>query len=294
MLVKSLCFCRNMELNYWMSTFRTVTTQSSLLTGFCFAGMRGAAGCESLVLSFFYLAVTASSMGFGLLCITTASFVSLIKLWQSSFSPWFLVPREHWWANKHSRRWIRQFQFWKRSLFSRFTSSWRNWPFSFCQPSFKCGLSTHQSWPWQQTQSLRSQLSSLSRMALSWLISYTSRTMMRLTRISETKTTMISQLEAALEIFGMTTEWAYLRDRSMLSETPLLDLEIRPLTARSRLKCVTALQEACLQWHQRDRSLLIRLRMWAHLRWVLALQNVSASVTSTKSFSKIFDFFIII
>ena len=65
-----------MELTYWMGTFRTMTTESSLLTGFCFAGMRAAQGSDLWLLNMFYLAVTACSMGFGLLCISTATFVS--------------------------------------------------------------------------------------------------------------------------------------------------------------------------------------------------------------------------
>ena len=67
-----------MELTYWMSTFRTMTTESSLLTGFCFAGMRAAEGSTNYVLNGFYLSMTAISMGFGLLCISTATFVSYI------------------------------------------------------------------------------------------------------------------------------------------------------------------------------------------------------------------------
>ena len=69
-----------MELEYWLSTFKTLTTESSLLTGFCFAGMRAAAGGEYPILNMFYLAVTACSMGFGTLCISTASLVSRIFL----------------------------------------------------------------------------------------------------------------------------------------------------------------------------------------------------------------------
>ena len=60
-----------------MSTFRTLTTQSSMLTGFCFGGMHAAQGSEAWRLNLVFLAVTASSMGFGLLCITTATFVSV-------------------------------------------------------------------------------------------------------------------------------------------------------------------------------------------------------------------------
>mmetsp|Transcript_27821 Transcript_27821/g.32711 ORF Transcript_27821/g.32711 Transcript_27821/m.32711 type:complete len:103 (+) Transcript_27821:29-337(+) len=63
-----------MELQYWLSTFRTLTTESSLLTGFMFAGMRAAEGGEFAILNLFYLAVTSCSMGFGTLCISTASF----------------------------------------------------------------------------------------------------------------------------------------------------------------------------------------------------------------------------
>ena len=75
----SISMGRNMELNYWMSTFRTMTTMSSLLTGFCFAGMRAAQGSTLWVLNMFYLAVTATSMGFGLLCMSTGTFVSNIS-----------------------------------------------------------------------------------------------------------------------------------------------------------------------------------------------------------------------
>ena len=48
-----------------------------MLTGFAFAGMAGAAGSDAYKLSIIYLAVTAISMGFGLLVVTTSSMVSL-------------------------------------------------------------------------------------------------------------------------------------------------------------------------------------------------------------------------
>jgi len=51
-----------------------MTTQASLLTGFCFGAMRGAADGENKTLIMIYLAFTSCSMGFGLLTISTASF----------------------------------------------------------------------------------------------------------------------------------------------------------------------------------------------------------------------------
>lgn len=74
-----------MELQYWITTFKTMTTNSSLLTGkhkqaykcfylgFTFTAMAAATGSESQRLSMVFLAITACSMGFGLLCITSAS-----------------------------------------------------------------------------------------------------------------------------------------------------------------------------------------------------------------------------
>ena len=62
-----------MELNYWMSTFKSLTTMSSMLTGFAFYSMRGAQDSDDTVLNIAYLATAACSMGFGTLCISTAS-----------------------------------------------------------------------------------------------------------------------------------------------------------------------------------------------------------------------------
>ncbi len=68
---------REKELSYWTNTFRTMTTEAALLTGFCFGGLvlevESGAG-----LAFGYLSATTFSMGFGLLCITIATFVFLI------------------------------------------------------------------------------------------------------------------------------------------------------------------------------------------------------------------------
>lgn len=64
-----------MELNYWTQTFRTLTMESSLLTGFSFGGMAAIAEFkgQATILNMIYLSATACSMGFGFCCITTAS-----------------------------------------------------------------------------------------------------------------------------------------------------------------------------------------------------------------------------
>jgi hypothetical protein len=62
-----------MELDYWMSTFKSLTTMSTLLTGFAFGSLHGAAESDTEVLNIVYLATAACSMGFGMLCISTAS-----------------------------------------------------------------------------------------------------------------------------------------------------------------------------------------------------------------------------
>lgn len=64
-----------MELEYWTNTFSTLTRQASLLTGFSFGGMASIAEYkgQATTLNILYLSATASSMGFGLCCITTAS-----------------------------------------------------------------------------------------------------------------------------------------------------------------------------------------------------------------------------
>ena len=76
-LQKQVVAIKVMELNFWMSTFRMLTTESALLTGFAFGSLKAAAGGTIPVLNMVYLAATASSMGFGTLCISTAS-LSLI------------------------------------------------------------------------------------------------------------------------------------------------------------------------------------------------------------------------
>ena len=73
-LQKQVVAIKSMELNYWMSTFRMLTTESALLTGFAFGSLSAAAGTPNPVLNLIFLAITASSMGFGTLCISTASF----------------------------------------------------------------------------------------------------------------------------------------------------------------------------------------------------------------------------
>ena len=71
---------KQMELTYWTRTFRTLTMESSLLTGFSFGGMAAIAEFKGEVkqLNMIYLSATASSMGFGLCCITTASFCLML------------------------------------------------------------------------------------------------------------------------------------------------------------------------------------------------------------------------
>jgi hypothetical protein len=63
-----------MELEYWISTFRTMGTNASMLTGFTFGAMYAAQDSESFPLNLVFLVFTACSMGFGMLSITTSSF----------------------------------------------------------------------------------------------------------------------------------------------------------------------------------------------------------------------------
>jgi hypothetical protein len=73
-----------MELQYWIETFRAMTHNASMLTGnktllfenfigFAFGAMYSAHGSEQHFLNLVFLSITACSMGFGLLCITTAT-----------------------------------------------------------------------------------------------------------------------------------------------------------------------------------------------------------------------------
>lgn len=79
-LQQQLVQIKQMELSYWTNTFATLTMESSLLTGFSFGGMAAIAEYEGkeTTLNMIYLCATASSMGFGLCCITTASFCLLM------------------------------------------------------------------------------------------------------------------------------------------------------------------------------------------------------------------------
>mmetsp|Transcript_16330 Transcript_16330/g.27618 ORF Transcript_16330/g.27618 Transcript_16330/m.27618 type:complete len:216 (+) Transcript_16330:80-727(+) len=69
-----------MELNYWMRTFSTLTTEAALLCGFSFGGLSAIADFkgEHSNLNIGYLVATSTSMGCGLLCITTASFCLML------------------------------------------------------------------------------------------------------------------------------------------------------------------------------------------------------------------------
>ena len=67
---------KEMELNYWVRTFSTLTTEAALIVGFSFGGLTAIKEFkgQQTSLNIVYLAATACSMGCGLLCITTASF----------------------------------------------------------------------------------------------------------------------------------------------------------------------------------------------------------------------------
>ena len=69
-----------MELNYWVRTFTTLTTEAALLCGFSFGGLTAIAEFkgQQAYLNAAYLVATSISMGFGLLCITTASFCLML------------------------------------------------------------------------------------------------------------------------------------------------------------------------------------------------------------------------
>lgn len=64
-----------MELDYWISTFKTMGTNASMLTGFTFGAMYSAADSnDSFPLDLIFLVFTACSMGLGMLTITIATF----------------------------------------------------------------------------------------------------------------------------------------------------------------------------------------------------------------------------
>ena len=69
-----------MELNYWITTFTTLATQSALLVGFSFYGLNAISETsgKQLIISTCFLVATATSMGFGLLCVTTCSLVLML------------------------------------------------------------------------------------------------------------------------------------------------------------------------------------------------------------------------
>jgi hypothetical protein len=64
---------RQIELQYWMKTFKTITTESALFAGFCFGGLVINIEESTPVLNMAYLTSTCMAMGFGLLAITIAS-----------------------------------------------------------------------------------------------------------------------------------------------------------------------------------------------------------------------------
>ena len=79
-LQQKLVQIKEMELNYWIRTFTTLTTESALLCGFSFSGLSAIANYKGhqTYLNMGYLITTAISMGFGLLCVTTASFCLML------------------------------------------------------------------------------------------------------------------------------------------------------------------------------------------------------------------------
>ena len=72
---------RQKELEYWVSTFKTMAGQSAMLTGFCYGGLSLAAQGNDAIsnaISFGYLATTTGAMGFGLLTIIVAALSSML------------------------------------------------------------------------------------------------------------------------------------------------------------------------------------------------------------------------
>ena len=61
------------ELQYWMKTFKTITTESALFAGFCFGGLVVNTENSFPLLNMAYLCCTSVAMGYGLLTITIAS-----------------------------------------------------------------------------------------------------------------------------------------------------------------------------------------------------------------------------
>ena len=184
-----------MELEYWMGTFRTMTTESALLTGFCFGGMRAAQGSTLWVLNMFYLSMTACSMGFGLLCISTATFVSTsflsILTVSLIYSLLSLERKELWWANKLTNLWISQSILWNANRITASTSSSLRYVSSLSRLSCWCGSCITLSLPWQQMASLPSVFSSLCRTAPSWSICFISPTTRPSTISSVTRTVLM-------------------------------------------------------------------------------------------------------
>ena len=79
-LQRQLVQIQEMELNFWIRTFKTLTIESALLCGFSFGGLAAIQEYKGQVrfLNMLYLVATASSMGFGLCCITTCSFCLML------------------------------------------------------------------------------------------------------------------------------------------------------------------------------------------------------------------------
>ena len=74
-LQQQLVKIKEMELNYWVSTFRSLTSQSALLCGFTFSGFTAIKEFKGsqINLNTMYLVSTALSLGFGLLTVSTSS-----------------------------------------------------------------------------------------------------------------------------------------------------------------------------------------------------------------------------
>jgi hypothetical protein len=72
---------RQKELEYWVSTFKTMAGQSAMLTGFCYGGLSlSAPGKDPIsnAISFGFLATTTGAMSFGLLTIIVAALCSML------------------------------------------------------------------------------------------------------------------------------------------------------------------------------------------------------------------------
>ena len=83
LLQQQIVSVKRMELRYWQGTFKALSTQASLLTGFAFGSLQGAKGHDNETMVVVYLISVSVCMGFGLLCMSTATFCMIFGMERS-------------------------------------------------------------------------------------------------------------------------------------------------------------------------------------------------------------------